>query len=249
MQMKNIRDLFKNRCYPDWPKSSTMEEWAAWHKIAREKKLCYWLSTTIPTFFSVKMMQLNDVKYWFKYRLQKKHRYHLIDTGLSPKYYEIETRMLHGMFNILKEYVEIEKATLHYLSIEKGDVKPSKRQAGLNHLEWEIGLTYDDYPDPELAGKPTLQAEGAQQVKDLYLWWMDVRPNRIDPYDDDYMKAKVESRKGKKDFYDLFIDRTEEEKAAQLAFWDKKQAIEDAYDKEDEEMLKVLVSIRQSLWT
>lgn len=30
----------------------------------------------------------NDFKYWFKYRLQKKHKYHILDTGLKPGYYE-----------------------------------------------------------------------------------------------------------------------------------------------------------------
>jgi len=250
--MKSLQQIF----YKDWPKSASMDDWAIWHKEAKKRKVAYWLSRTMPSYFRVKGMQLYDFKMQFKYRLQKRHRYHLIDTGLGYGYHEIENRMLHGMFNMLKDFVEIEKAQLHYVSYNfDKNSKPSKREAGLLHLEWEIALTHDtDYSnhmgDPELAGQPTDQALNAQKIKDLYLWWVDTRPQRIDPWDEEFKRRKENKEEVKLDFYEMWgTNQTDEEKEARSKFLDEKQAIEDAYMKEDDEMLIELTKIRRSLWT
>jgi hypothetical protein len=41
-----------------------------------------------------------------RYRLQKKHRYHLVDTGLEPSYYDEDYRMLWACMAILVEHVD-----------------------------------------------------------------------------------------------------------------------------------------------
>jgi len=252
--MYNISDAIRNYFYPDWPKAASMEDWALWHKEAKKRKVPYWLSRTMPSWFRVKGMQLYDVKMQFKYRLQKQHRYHLIDTGLGYGYHEIENRMLHGMFNMLKDFIEIEKAHMHYYSLEKGDVKSSPRFAGLAHLDWEIALTHDkDYADhsgePELAGEPTEQAIVAQKIKDLYLWWVDTRPARIDPWDEEFKRRKENKEEVKMDIFEMWGNENKEEKESRKKFFDEKQAIEDAYTKEDDDMLIKLISIRHSLWS
>ena len=47
-----------------------------------------------------------DVKLWFFYRFHPAHKYNKIDTRLPPKFYEVNTRMLYGMFSLLCEHVE-----------------------------------------------------------------------------------------------------------------------------------------------
>lgn len=54
-------------------------------------------------------MAWRDLRSWFRYRLIPRHRYHIIRTGLRPGYYDIDYRILHGMFSLLVDYVEKEK--------------------------------------------------------------------------------------------------------------------------------------------
>jgi len=246
MMMRRL-DLTK-WCYPDWPESASMEEWSAVHKEARKKKFRYWVSQTMPSYFAVKKMQLDDIRYWFKYRLQKRHKYHLVDTKLKPSYYETDKRMIYAMFSLLVDHVEIEKAQYHYLSLEKGAVKPSQPIAGLKHLDWEITLTHGEYPHPELEGKPTPQAIGAQEIKDLYMWWTVTHANRMDPMDDslfdDESFAKEEGT-----IWEMMSERTQEQRDDARNAYLKREAIAEAYDAEDEKMAIRLIRIRKSLWT
>jgi hypothetical protein len=51
---------------------------------------------------------LRDFKWYLLHRLAPKHRYHLVNTGLEPGYYEIDTRMLYANFQLLVAFVERE---------------------------------------------------------------------------------------------------------------------------------------------
>lgn len=91
-------------------------------------------------------------------------RYYSIDTKLSRwRYHEVDTRMLHGMFEMLVDFIEIEKA---WMSVIWGQDENRKKfgyswwemngwtnwlftekrhpEAGLAHLEWEMSLIQDD---------------------------------------------------------------------------------------------------------
>lgn len=134
-------------------------------------------------------------------------RYNIIKIhSLEPSYYDIDTRLLHGMFSLLVDYVEIEKANLErlfgdeglydrpcfrkwyyriYRKIRKLFVNISSRDLGLAYLDWEISNL-----DPSF---PANQRDYAKEVKELYLWWVD-----------DYLKREQE-----------------EEKVGLISFWDR----------------------------
>ena len=218
-----------------------MEEWAEVHKEARKKKLCYWLSNTMPTWLSVKGKQLYDIKLWYQYRFQTRHKYHLIDTKLGYGYHEIENRMLHGMFSILQQYVEVELACIN--DIFNKDVPKAGRKAGLQQLAWQISLKDDDENSAS-------QSENAQKIKDLYLWWVDTRPARMDPWDDeDWEKSKPEHVKGEDIMEWMGRERTPDQKEASNRHFAKRETMEEAYKAEDGKMLHRLINIRYSLWT
>ena len=188
-------------CYPDHPKCGTAEQWSAWEKIEKSKPVCNFCVNTVPRWFRVKKRQLNDIKYWFMYRLLPSQKYHLIDTGLKPNYHEIDTRMLHGMFNMLKNFCEDEMPWHDWCWQEAGkeidaekDGKPYKRrkfvkgkEAALESFAWQKKLVYTEDEiwrdeDKHLIGQPTPQAKNAEEVEKLYLWWVETRPARVDPY-------------------------------------------------------------------
>jgi hypothetical protein len=100
--------------------------------------------------------KINNLLWNFKYRFVKQHRYNIIDTGLEPGYYDIDTIMLHGMFSLLTRYVDHE-------------------HEGVLELErW--GKELCDASDGMSAHSSHLQGEKELEAVALYRWWHDVRP-------------------------------------------------------------------------
>lgn len=136
------------------------------------------------------------------------------------EYCDLTDRMLYCLFDSLVDFVEIELA---YMT----DFKKNGRSAekGLAHLDWAMSLTFDEdwgyEKDNENYGKPTPQAIGAQEIKELYLWWTSVYSARVDP-----------------------LDVYEETKSIE-----KSSELEMQYEKEDTEMLIRLIKVRSNLWT
>ena len=56
-----------------------------------------------------KLEFISNIRHWFMYHFIPKHKYHLINTGLSKRYHELETRLLYGAFSLLIDYVDREK--------------------------------------------------------------------------------------------------------------------------------------------
>lgn len=250
--MYKLADAIRKFFYPNWPNSATMEGWAEWHKEAKKRKVAYWMSRKMPAWFRHKASKVRDVKLWFQYRFQNEHAYHLIDTKLGYGYHEIEERMLYGMFNLLVNFVEVEKAQLHYIGMDKDDVRPSPKFAGLQHLDWEIELVHDEDEciacgTPELINKPTSQAIAAFEIKYLYQWWVDIRPKRPDPWDNEKLSA-LYPHDDDMDIMEML--GTKNPKKDKLAKELREQAHEQEmkYQKQDDEMLMRLVEIRHALW-
>jgi hypothetical protein len=184
-------------------------------------------------------------------------------TGLTPGYYDADTRMLHGMFNLLIDFIEVEKAWMHvvfdkeargkftypWYSIGWSRFKSFRNpEAGLAHLAWEMSL---DSPDLDEYSRSDSQAVAARELFALYTWWKNVRPLRLDPYNasgwSDYCE-KSRIANGGKIFWD-YEDSTPEDKEESRTALDKLREIEQAYEAEDEEMLIRLIRIRRQLWT
>ena len=105
-----IRKWLKKKCYPNHPMVASAEEWCEWEKVEKSKPLCYFFLNTVPSWWDKNIVSpINNGIYWFKYRFLSEYKYHLINTGLKHGYHEIDERMFHGMFNLLKEYCEEEQ--------------------------------------------------------------------------------------------------------------------------------------------
>lgn len=100
--------------------------------------------------------KLTDLKWWLNYRFNPNHKYHLIDTKLSPSYYDIDTIMLHGMFALLDRYVD-----------EEHD--------GVDSLE-EWGKELCLSSDGMSAHYSHVQGEKELEAVALYRWWHEIKP-------------------------------------------------------------------------
>lgn len=262
--MKQKVNQFLDRFRIDKPIALQWHEWDEWEdQQRRERPFAYWLNETVPTFIRNILKNItnpiNDLRYGIRVRVFD--RYHVIPTGLKPGYADGDTRMLHGMFNLLVDFVEVEKAWKHVVfdenaqkrfrhpwwSLGRTRFKAFRDPAaGLAHLHWEATL---DNPDLDENQRSPHQAQAAREILELYHWWKEIRPNRPDPHDaggwTDYCNDRERSGKH---FMDMRHDSPEDQERCRAAL-DLTRKIEQQQEQEDGEMLIRLVKIRGSLWT
>jgi hypothetical protein len=160
---------------------------------------------------------------------------HYLPTNLKKgEYYDVDTRILHGLFTTLTVFIEKELGNYHFaMNGNKPEYKGfSLKQHGLEYLTWEMSLSDDN----------KTQAEGAAEIMALYRWWTEVRPNRTDPNDefaDNECFKNTACCLGKNDKY-------HSERMRIHAIIDE---VEKRYKQEDEEMMIRLIKIRERLWT
>jgi len=261
------------------PDAGTSEEWVAWRKAAKKAKFSYWFTEVFLSWLQNAVNwpndRLNDVRYYLYNRFIAKTHY--LRTGLEPgAYHEVDTRIMHGMFEELVDFIEVEKAWMMVVwDDEKAKLYKTPwwrntwrilrwkewrcPQAGLDHLAWEIELKYnDEWVDKEdpIYGQPTHQAISAKAQLELYNWWKNVRPLRPDPHDAsgwsaycDLMREKRKAEGGDDIMSFLGEDKTDEDRAMSKMALDRCGEIEKHYDDEDTAMMIKLVEIRRGLWT
>lgn len=254
------------------PRAATSANWSTWKRQARkDHPLRFWLAEegldAIQNTLWWPIDRIYDVKYYINNRWVSKTHY--LSTGLKAgKWHEMDERLLHGMFNELVNFVEIELAWWH-IAWNGEDASKYKapfwsrgwfrwrtwrcKQAGLDNLDWQRSITYDEKygtePADENFGKPTPQAIAAQEILDLYHWWTVARPARKDPYDDSGWSAICKKRR-QTDPDDFFGEaKTLEEKEQTDNALDALRKMEEQFEKEDTEMMIRLIKVRRSLWT
>jgi hypothetical protein len=124
-------------------------------------------------------------------------------------------------------------------------------QAGIDHLDWAMTLTNTDWcePDHPEYGKPTGQAIRAKEIKELYLWWTTVYPNRPDPHDASGWTEYCEKARILNDGRLFGSKKTPELEELSTRSHELLQKIEEEHAAEDEAMMIRLIKARDSLWT
>lgn len=206
------------------PRALTMEEWGLFDKeFKKNAPIRYFIKNVFLTKLKLwKRKLINDPIDWVRYRTTR--RFHIINTGLKPGYYDKDWLMLHGNFALLKNYVEVECASLHNWN------KTEKvKDAGIKHLEWEISLG-DESPK---------QSAAAKEILELYRWWTAIRPNRV-------LSPSPKSLKDL-DLYEMWnaIGNDQEIKN----HFKEQRELEAFWRQEDDDMLIRLIKIRHNLWT
>ena len=156
-------------------------------------------------------------------------------------WYDCDTRLFEAGFQILVDYVEGELAWMQILNEGKDKwyhrwlSVPNARERGLKLLEWEIQLGDDSIS----------QSKAAKEIRDLYLWYKDVRPTRIDPFSEVPDRPLIfESDNLTFDENGQLESDEEYSKAVMDAF-----RKEEKQEEEDTAQLVRLMKIRRSMWT
>jgi hypothetical protein len=258
-------------------KMGTSEEWHEWETRAkRDYPIRWWIAEEglghLQDFVTWPVRKIYDVKYYINNRwVSRTHSLTAHPRDIKPgEWRDVGNRFLPCLFNELVDFVEVEQAWHHIAWNDEAKEKFKAPfwasgwfrwrtwrcpEAGIASLDWSMSLVWDkdwgvDETSPEF-GKPTQQASRAKEIKELYIWWTTVYPARPDPMDasgwSEYCdRLRVE--KGSDFWVGMSSKSPETEKMGKKAL-KLSQKIEEAYDKEDTEMMIRLIKIRDSLWT
>jgi hypothetical protein len=269
---------WSNSKFADWirgsgkPLAETSEGWAQWQIDAERKHpVRYWISEEGLDKLQGIIHFIPDQIYSVKYALANRFvtRTHTLTSNLPRyKWHEMDTRILHCLFDELVNFVEVELAVANFRFDEEARAKHKvpfwgtgwfrtrtyrNREAGLDYLKWAINLRRDEnwglQPGDEGYGEITDQAKSAAEVLELYMWWTDVFSKRVDPYIASGWSVLC-ARHRDDNKWSLFSKNQtpEQEKETQdcLEFLRK---IEQDYQDEEEQMLLRLIKVRKYLWT
>lgn len=263
-------------------KSGTSEEWNDWEiRAKRDYPIRWWLAEEGLDYAQRFVFFIPDGLYSVKYYINNRWvtRTHALTAhprDLPPgQWRDVGNRFLPCLFNELVDFVEVEQAWSHIAWGSKEDRAKYNPpfwasgwwrwrtwrcpQAGIDHLDWAMTLTVgEDFgveKDHKDFGKPTGQAERAKEIKELYLWWTTVYPNRKDPMDLSGWSDLCEQRRlkaeaeGKNSLWASMNDKSPAERKESSRILKLCQKIEKQQSDEDEAMMIRLIKARDSLWT
>ena len=264
LNINNYFETIKAQLDLQKPDALPWGEWETWHASTKSSRpFVYFLMETLPTksqdvwrFFT---KPFTDLRYAIRVRIFDK--YHIIKTGLPPGYIDGDTRIMHGLFNLLIDFVEVERALMYVIfsaeaqqrhkhpwwSVGRTRFKAFRDPAaGLAHLKWEMTLDSPSLPAHEQSPS---QAASAREIWEMYHWWKFARPARPDPNDASGWSEHCDLLRARG--HNLFntSDETPEERRRSRECLDRSREIQEIYDAEDDQMLIRLIKIRKSLWT
>jgi hypothetical protein len=265
--------------FADWIRGTTKggaktgEDWDTWAKVAKEAyPIRYWIAEEgldkLQTFIYAPIDGLYNVKYYINNRwVTRTHSLTAHPRDIKPgQWHDVGNRFLPCLFNELVDFVEIEQAWSHIVWGSKEDRAKYNApfwasgwfrwrtwrspQAGIDHLDWAMTLILGDDMGVEKGdenyGKPTGQAERAKEIKELYLWWTTIRPLRVDSMETSGWSAYCDRKRNDGTFFSILEKDDKVDTSVMLKTMDE---IDQAYEKEDEEMMIRLIKARSSLWT
>lgn len=247
-------------------------EWEKWDdELKKNNPIGFFLTETLPELLEkIPENTIDHIDNVRHFVCNYVYGTHCLRSTLSRgEWHELDTRVLHCMFDSFVDFIEIETANHHIWC--GGDAKKYKvpfwhkyrllnwgqsfrcPEAGMAHLEWEMTLNQND---PE-TNQPisTRQAAAAVEKMELYKWWKEERPARKGAWEATGFRAfwdSMDTKYGRNSDWLGLGDSgkmTEEEQTEYTRLQKLADECEMKYDDEDETNLIRLIKLRHSLWT
>ncbi|MCP5016333.1 MAG: hypothetical protein GY938_13835 [Ketobacter sp.] len=163
---------------------------------------------------------------------------HVLQTKLKRfEWHSVDEKIFHGVMEELVRFVEEDKS--HMQTMDRETIATNKREDGLAYLDWEISLG-EESPS---------QSVTAKEVKEIYLWYKDVYPNRVDPMVASGWSDYCDRRESEGAMILSHDGETEEERNNTRELLKRSNEIEQGQYDEENDMLIRVVRMRQDLWT
>ena len=245
----------------DYPDSASSEEWEKIEdNMKTNHKVLHFIFDTFPEFFWPLKRACNSIREWVMYRTYR--RYHIIKTDLEPGYYDADQLLLHGMFTVLKNYVEIECSHMFMWCMDNKLTKLEKfmsrfrmlrrfldlRRFGMSYLKYDHieGKEPSQFYEGELECLQN-QMKWEKEVLDLYIWWTVTRPSRLNDMDVSGLSLWYDEYPLDGNIWKCFNNREGQEMWRILN--KRNDEVEKKHNEEDAEMMIRLVKVRGHLWT
>ncbi len=96
-----------------WRATPKSAEWHVFQEVDDYNKMRhpiqFFFKDTIPDLYDAFIRFGKDTKWWILHRVHPKHRYHVVDSGLPPGYYDITELMIFTLFSFLTRFIEDEE--------------------------------------------------------------------------------------------------------------------------------------------
>lgn len=158
---------------------------------------------------------------------------HLVNTGLEPAYYDVDTLMLHACMSLLCRYIEHE-------------------MGGESSIE-EFNRDLRKIVDPnEPDGMSSAQADCQEEALTIYRWWRHDRPTEEKRRDE--LCTRLYGQESRMSFAPTDDARLNQIKfkpfdGEEIGLNVEFRALEAKIDSDEQAMLHRLIDIRSSLWT
>ena len=255
MDFTKTKVSIKKWFFQDMPEAATPEEWDEWNTQAQANKVRWFFAKILPDWFvSVFIYPYENIRSKLKNKYIRKYNLIKIHSLKATEWHSTDSRLMHGMFQLLVDLVELEKAHLQIVfsedNLPKYMYKANYRSAkmGMKYIDWEISLGKEGGIN---------QSKNAKKIKDLYIWWADARPKRTDLMNvkgpmgvstNEYYEDTTSDKTGRATF--SHIGRKKDENPELYESVNKAyNDAEEMYEKEDEKMLIQLIKLRKYLWT
>ena len=255
-------------------KFGTSDQWDEWdRKASGQSPVRYWLAEEGLDYLQKVVYYVPDTLHSIKYYINnrwvtKTHALTAHPRDIKPgSWRDVGDRFLPCLFNELVDYVEVELA---WWNIAWNDEARKKFEApwyargwfrwrtwrsaecGLANLEWQRNLRWKEEEvgkDFKGLGELTPQAIKAQEILDLYKWWTEVYPTRVDAHEVSGWSAYCDAKRDLNDGRLFGSKETPELKKQGSKALKLSSKIEAQYEKEDTDMLIRLIKVRHGLWT
>lgn len=179
-----------------------------------------------PSLMTQLTRYLNNWYRWVRYRTFD--RYNVIKiTSLKPGYYDKDTQLLFGAFDLLVKFCEVELAWLEMYKVKVPwwQTREQYRKAHAEELVLQYFKWAEEYRDESSPTQGHPKSEYHKELRELYHWWKHTRPARLDS-----VKYWANNGRNKEAF---------------------KRSVEmdDAYEAEDTANFVRLVKARGAMWT
>ena len=198
------------------------------------------------------------LKYWYR---EKFTRTTIKITTLHGGWWDTDAKLLHANFQLLTDYVEVELANMYDVCDLTNHGSPgakTPREKGEAYLLHIDARQEDDGTSwaKETAEHYKEQKEKELKVLELYRWWKDVRPARIEVYDTpEYKSFETFEPFHFEDLNDgskcsRMVTNTTDARYPDYRDMMEKSRQQDAdWENEDTERLIQLIIMRHNLWT